>query len=151
MPRAPERNLSIGAGGVAAELGVSDPRRAKPEVARRLPKEPPPEDEMTENEWARMLEPRLRPGQKSASKSGRVRWCHRVIVDGKVAICHAFTVSRETHEAVRMGEALRAKDTMRPDGLPVVREGKNPIDVAVRCASCGTEQVGCREMVFFWD
>jgi hypothetical protein len=151
MPKVPERNLPIGVGGVAAEMGVSNPRRARPEVVRgQAARTPPPEEEITDNGWSKMLEPRPLPGRRG-TKTGRVRWCHRVIVEGEVAICHAFTVSKETHDAVKAGEPLRAKDTIRPDGLPVVPKGVDPSTVAVRCASCGAEQVSTREMVFFQE
>lgn len=150
MPQMPSRELPIGSGGVAAEMGTMDPRRARKRVSktpRRQAQEPPPDDEMTPAQFRKLMEPSALPGRRG-TRTGKIRWGHRVVVEGRVAFCHSFTVPAATHEAVRQGEPLRAEGVTLPDGRPVVPKGADPTAFAVRCASCGAEQIQCREMVF---
>lgn len=145
MPIPPQRNLPIAPGGVAAEMGTMDPRRARKTVRPAtavLTDEP-----MTEDEFRKRLTPRPLPGRRGKG-TGKIRWCHQVVVEGRTAICHSFTVPRAVHDAVRAGEPLSHEGVTRPNGQPVVPKGADPTNYAVRCASCGSEQVSCREMVF---
>jgi hypothetical protein len=155
MPaRPPSRNLPIAPGGVLEELGVPDPRIARRRAAPirgRAAQDPPPDDRISEDDFFKLMEIRPFPGRRKASRSGRVMVGHRVVIDGHIAFCHAFTITRTAYDALRSGQELSAQGATWPNGLPVVPKGADPTSVTVRCASCGGEQIACREMVFYWE
>lgn len=148
----PKRDLGLAPGGVVAELGGMDPRvarrRATP-IRGTAAQDPPPDDDMGEDDFLALMVLRPLPGRRRAAMTGRVRVGHRAVIEGKVAFCHAFTITRAAFDALRSGEPLSSQGATWPDGREVVPKGTDPTTVVVRCASCGAEQIGCREMLFY--
>jgi hypothetical protein len=96
---------------------------------------------------------RVRPGKRRNGRA-RVRVYHvlpgaaRNDEDGR---CWAFTVSRAAWERLVTERVLDSDGATYPDGRPVVPPGADPMDVSVRCGSCGTYSVECLQIEFYED
>lgn len=167
MPRL-TKNLPIAPGGVRAELGdVGTTPRAPARGNRRgrgspreqviAPERPPadapeardlPESEDPEAPIRALMAIKPLP-RRTGRRSGRIRWYHKVRVDGAVRNCWAFSIPRAAHEAWAQGEPLSAVGAIRPDGTPCVPKGVDPTDVPIRCGTCGTTTVEFLQLNFF--
>jgi len=150
-PQPPSRNLPIAPGGVVEELGPPNPRRARKQVVpiNGQAAVAPPDEQMSDDEFLKLLMVRPLPGRRKGSRTGRVRVGHRAEIDGKIGFCHAFTITQAAFDALRSGGPLSSEGAVWPDGRPVAPKGVDPSSVVVRCASCGAEGVSCREMLFY--
>jgi len=145
------RKLRVGPGGVAAELGLIDPRKAVREPASPQDIEQAasvPTNDDNEAWIARPMVLQPLPG-RGKRRPGRVRWYHLVTKEGRTQRCWAFTTTKRVWELVRSGDPLTAAGSVYPDGQPVVPEGANPGDYSPRCGSCGTQSIIAPELVFF--
>jgi hypothetical protein len=148
------KRLRIGPGGVAAELGLADPRKAvredasEQETAQAQAATTRPDNEDVNETWL-MPPMALHPlRDRGKHRPGKVRWYHLVTKDGKTQRCHAFTTTRRVWEQVRSGEPLSAKGTVYPDGQPVVPKDSDPTHHPIHCGTCGTHSVLAAELVF---
>jgi hypothetical protein len=154
-------------GGVAAELGPVDPRRAyrerlseaelrsSPPRTKENPERPPrpsvseiPDDDGPDPyQEALQVLPR---GKRRGKATGKVRAYHRTGKRGDER-CWMFTLTRNGYETLVTEKRLTHEGTTFPDGKPVVPKGRNPLDYPIHCGSCGTHSVECLQIEFLAD
>ena len=94
---------------------------------------------------------RVRPGKRRNGKA-RVRVYHVLPgaaegdPDGR---CWAFTISRAAYDRLLTERVLDSDGAVYPDGRPCVPTGTDPMDIPIRCGSCGTTSVECLQIEFF--
>jgi hypothetical protein len=137
----PRERKDLGVGGVAAEMGVDNPRLNGTVVKRFTPSPPVEEDAATRDK--REMRVQKWPGGTFNPEYKHVRWCHND------PPCWAFTVTRTAHENFENGHALSHVGAVYPNGLPVVPAGTPPHDVALTCGTCGTQSVEFLQLRFF--
>ncbi len=167
MPKPPRAS-----GGVAAELGVVDPRKAvreqvgppptdirekkRSQGVRRpggdpdpppapVPWRPSPNDPDPYEEALKVI-----PRGRRSGKTGRVRVYHRAGEHGQER-CWAFTLTAAGYQRLVTDRVLDHDGATYPNGLPVVPTGANPLDYPVRCGSCGTHSVECLQIELMAD
>jgi hypothetical protein len=146
------------AGGVAAELGVVDPRRAVREKTNDPPvkiqeKRPRPMRALDEDDeadpYVTALQIKPRDGAKH-SRSTKVRAYHRTGKRGAER-CWMFTMTRRGYEFLLAERRFDHREATYPDGRPVVPKGADPLNYPMACGSCGTHSVECLQIEFLRD
>lgn len=129
-------------------LGGPGVSRAPIRQLRELQQEPEGPDPYRD-----ALRLRLRPGKRHNPRT-RVRIYH-ILADraeyDEDARCWAFTITRKAYERLVTERVLDSEGAVYPDGRPCVPPGTDPLDVPIRCGSCGTTTVECLQMIFFED
>lgn len=110
----------------------------------------PDEDLDPEREALRL---RVRPGHRP-DRLASVRVYHRLDDAPQAGLegrCWAFTITRAAYDRLVTERVLDSEGATNPTGEPVVPPGLDPLYVAVRCGSCGTQSVTCLQMEFWQD
>lgn len=93
---------------------------------------------------------RVRPGL-SRRPQARVRLYHVVTNANSEGRCWAFTITRAAWERLQTERVLDSDGATYPDGREVVPADVDPLDVPVRCGTCGTHSVECLQIQFYED
>ena len=142
---------------VAARVGDPPPSLLGPDrVGGRIAKirsiSPEPEDGPDPYDEA-VKRLRVRPGNRRNGRAG-VRLYH-VLPDARAddldARCWAFTITRSAYERLVTERVLDSEGATYPDGRPCVPPGIDPLDVPIRCGSCGTTSVETLQIELWED